>query len=169
MIVFEAFICKYTQNADKTGWTYVEVPKSLAHQIKADHKKSFRVKGFIDHLRISGLALIPAGEGDFILPLNADIRKAIRKSEGALLNLSLESDEEFKIECPAELEELLADDPEAQTYLHSLARSHREYFYKWINSAKTEYTRTDRIVKTINALSQQWDYGKMIRSSRKEK
>lgn len=169
MVVFNALIYKYAQNADKSGWTYVEIPSEIANQIKPNYKTTFRVKGLIDHVKISGLALIPAGAGDFILAINAKIRKEIKKKEGAMLNLSLESDDDFTIECPAELSEYLNEDLESGVYFNSLAKSHREYFYNWINSAKTLNTRTNRIVKTINALSQQWDYGKMIRSNRKEK
>jgi uncharacterized protein YdeI (YjbR/CyaY-like superfamily) len=49
-----------------------------------------------------------------------------------------------------------------------LAKSHREYFIKWINGAKTNETRAKRIIHTVNAMLRKWDYGQMIRAMRKE-
>jgi uncharacterized protein YdeI (YjbR/CyaY-like superfamily) len=109
------------------------------------------------------------GDGNFIMALNADMRKAIRKSEGAIVQVQLEDHADFSIQPQAELVEALQDDPGASGYFDSLAKSHRDYFVKWIDSAKTPETRMKRIVQTIRALEQRQSYGEMIRSNRKEK
>ena len=49
----------------------------------------------------------------------------------------------------------------------TLAKSHQNYFSKWIESAKTEGTKTKRIALAVNALSKQWDYGTMIREDKR--
>ncbi|MEJ6978865.1 YdeI/OmpD-associated family protein [Pedobacter sp. P351] len=103
------------------------------------------------------------------MALNAGIRKCIRKSEGAILVVKLEEDKEFTIQTPEEVLECLNDDPESLEYFNSLAKSHRDYFIKWINSAKTESTRASRIVQMINAMAQKMDYSQMIRANRKIK
>lgn len=167
MIEYSTIILKFGQQGEKTGWTYIDVPADIAQQLKPGNKKSFRVKGFFDLFKVEGLALLPMGEGNFIIALNADIRRAIRKSEGAMLRVRLEVDNEFSVEPPPELLECLNDDPDSMDFFNSLPKSHRDYFIKWINSAKTEDTRSNRIVQMANAMAQKWDYAQMIRANRK--
>ena len=167
MVEFNTIILKFAEQGEKTGWTYINIPAAIAQQLKPGNKKSFRVKGNLDSYKFSGAALLPMGEGDFILALNAEIRKGIRKSEGAMLKVQLEVDTGYFIETPAEVIECLNEDPDSLDYYNSLSKSHREYFIKWINSAKTQETRSNRIVQMINAMALRWDYGQMIRTNRK--
>jgi hypothetical protein len=169
MVEYTTIILKFADQGEKTGWTYIEVPADIAQQLKPGNKKTFRVKGMLDLFKFSGAALLPMGDGDFILALNAGLRKGIRKSEGAMLKVSLDVDHDYSIEPPPELMECLNDDPGSLEYYNSLAKSHREYFLKWIDSAKTPSTRETRIVHTVNAMSNRWDYGHMIRANRKTK
>ena len=71
MIQFNAIILKFDQQGEKTGWTYIVIPAATADKIKAGYKKSFRVKGQLNGQAIKQKALLPMGNGDFILPLNA--------------------------------------------------------------------------------------------------
>ena len=169
MIEYTAIILRFGEKGEKSGWSYIEVPEDIAQQLKSGNKKSFRVKGFLDMYKFDGIALLPMGEGHFIMALNADIRRRIRKSEGAMLMVKLEVDNEYSIQTPEEVLECLNDDPESLEYFNSLAQSHRDYFIKWINSAKTEPTRANRIIQMINAMSQKMDYSQMIRANRKIK
>ena len=79
MVTFKAEIERFAQMGEKSGWTYVFIPQAMANQIKPDCRKSFRVKGKLDNLAINGLALVPMGEGDFILALNTTIQETIKK------------------------------------------------------------------------------------------
>ncbi len=166
MVTFSTIILKLGQQGEKTGWTYIDIPADLAAQLKPDNKKSFRVRGTLDNFKITGIAVMPMGGGSFILPLKADIRKGIRKSEGAMLQVSLEEDIYFKLEVPDDVNDCLTDDPEAFSYFNSLPESHRRYFINWINSAKTEPTRAKRIAQTCHAMANHLDYGQMIRLGR---
>ena len=168
MVEYNTIILKFKDQGEKTGWTYIEVPADVARQLKSG-KKTFRVKGFLDQYSFSGIALLPMGEGNFIMALNADIRKKIRKTEGAVLNVRLEADSEYMLSTPPEVIECLNDDPGSLEYYNSLTKSHQDYFIKWIESAKTEATRSNRIVQMVNAMAQRWDYGQMIRANRKIK
>ena len=169
MVTYTTLILKFESKGEKTGWTYIEVPADIADQLMPGNKKSFRVKGMLDRFSVEGLALLPMGEGVFILPLNASIRKGIRKAEGAMLNVSLEIDRDYKLEMPPELAEYFTEDPEAESNFNSLAKSHRDYFIKWIDSAKTAATREKRIIASANAFAKGWDYGQMIRAQRESK
>lgn len=168
MIAFETIMLQFDQQGEKTGWTYIEIPADIAEELKPGCKKSFRVKGELDGLAIAGRALLPMGEGKFILPLKADIRKAIRKNAGAMLAVKLEEDIDYQVAMPADLQECFDFEPDALTEFNSLPKSHRDYFIKWIDGAKTVATREKRIVNTINAMIRKWDYGTMIREMRKE-
>ncbi len=167
MVEYTTVIHKFADQGEKTGWTYIEVPADIAQTLKPGNKKSFRVKGQLDSFIFSGIALLPMGEGDFIMALNLDVRKGIHKSEGAMLQVKMEVDHDYLLEPPEELMECLNEDPEALEFYNSLARSHRDYFLKWIFSAKTDITRNSRIVQMADAMSRRWDYGQMIRENRK--
>lgn len=167
MINFKAEIERYEKKGEKTGWTFVFIPAVLANKIKADCKKSFRVKGKIDDVEISGMGMVPMGAGDFILALNVTLRKKLRKEEGATVEIYLEEDKDFKIEMPEDLEICLQQENHLIKNFLSQAKSHQNYFINWINQAKTETTRTKRIVMTVNAMEKMQDYGTMVRESKK--
>ena len=164
MVNFTTVILKFAEQGEKTGWTYINVSADMAQQLNPGNKKSFRVKGFLDSYPIEGIALIPMGNGDFIMAFNAEMRKGIHKKQGAVVQVKLELHADFSIPAPPELLEYLEMDQDAAAYFNSLAKSHREYFFKWINSAKTQATREKRLVNVANAMSQRLDYGQMIRS-----
>ncbi len=168
MINFTATIEKFEHKGEKTGWTFVFVPKEIANKIKPNEKKSFRIKGFLDHVAIAGVGLVPMGEGDFILSLNADLRKKLKKELGAILNLSLTFDKDFKIEMPFDLEICLAEDEVLLVQFLNQPKGHQNYFINWLNTAKTEPTRTKRLVMIIRAIAKKQDFGAMIRENKNQ-
>ena len=159
---------KFASQGEKTGWTYILVPQKIALILKPGNKQSFRVKGRIDDHTITGVGMIPMGRGDFIIPVNATMRKAIRKQKGALVEVLLEEDlAEYKIN--KQLIACLKDEPEASTWFHSLLPSHQRYYSKWIETAKTDATLTKRIAMTVNAMLHRIEFGEMLRGARELK
>ena len=122
----------------------------------------------LDAFAVAGMALMPMGNGNFIMALKADVRKGIRKSKGAVLKVLLEEDVDYKVEIPKDLADCFEFEPDALMQFNKLPKSHRDYFIKWINSAKTNETRAKRVVNTVNAMVRKWDYPRMIREMRKE-
>ena len=163
MVLFTAVIKQFTQHAEKTGWTYIEIPADISDKIKPGNRRVFRVKGKLDNHPVKSVAVMPMKGGGFIMPVNASMRKGTGKRKGATLKVQLEEDTE-KLKPPTELLECLADDPAAKSYFDSLTYGHKNYFTKWIESAKTEPTKTKRIAQAIDALSRQMDFGTMLRS-----
>lgn len=161
-ISFTAALHRFKENADKTGWTYFEIPAELAQQLKPRNKKSFRVKGSLDNHKIEGVSLLPVGNGNFLMAVNAAMRKGIRKGKGAMIEVVLSVDEK-PYELNKDLVECLKDDSDATEYFYSLTPGHRNYFSKWIDSAKTDVTKTKRLAQTITSLAGKIDYGQMIR------
>ena len=167
MIYLKAEIEKYESNGEKTGWSYVHIPQEIADQIKSNSRRGFRVRGFIDEIIVKGLSATPIKEDGFIIPLNKNLRKALRKEGGAVIELRLEFDADFKIEMPEVLEVCLAQEQGLLEYFLSLPKSHQNYFINWLNTAKTEPTLTKRLVMLVNAMALKQDFGAMIRASKK--
>jgi hypothetical protein len=168
MVAYKTTILRFEKQGEKTGWTYIEVPGDIAAQLAPGVKKSFRVKGTLDTFKINQMALLPMGDGHFILPLKADIRKAIGKKQGAQLMVSLSRDTAvFKLS--EDFMACLADEPKAKAYFTSLPGGHQRYFSKWVDEAKTEETKVKRITMAVNALARNMGYGEMLRESKAKK
>ncbi|HZG26160.1 MAG TPA: YdeI/OmpD-associated family protein [Chitinophagaceae bacterium] len=167
MIQFTTTILQFEEHGDKTGWTYIEVPADIAQELLPGNKKAFRVKGRLDSYMLPTISLLPIGGGSFMMPLNAVIRKNIHKKKGAMLQVQLEVDLTPQT-TPPWMAECLEDDPQAHENFYKLAKSHQNYFIKWIESAKTDATRTKRLAQAVNALANGLDFGAMIRMNRKE-
>jgi Domain of unknown function (DUF1905)/Bacteriocin-protection, YdeI or OmpD-Associated len=164
MVLFSATIHRFEKQGEKTGWTYLEIPADIAQQLKPGNKREFKVKGKLDAHKIVRQSVMPMGGGIFIMPLNADLRKAIGKKYGAMLKAALTEDKsEFVFN--KDFMDCLHDDPAAKAYFESLTGSYQRYFSKWIDSAKTEPTRVKRITMAVNALAKKWGYSEMIRDS----
>ncbi|WP_449436919.1 YdeI/OmpD-associated family protein [Pedobacter steynii] len=166
MVTFKAEIERFAEMGEKTGWTYVFIPLAIADMIKPGCRKSYRVKGHLDQVKIEGVSFVPMGEGNFIMALNAGIRKQLKKDLGGVLELSLEEDTTFKIEMPEDLELCLSDEPHLLKNFLKQPKSHQNWYINWLNSAKTEATRTKRIVKIVNAMDKDWDFGTMMRDGK---
>ena len=167
MVTFTTTIKQFGKQGEKTGWTYIDIPADIAEQLMPGVKKGFRVKGKLDNFAIKAIALLPMGDGNFILPLNAALRRGIGKKKGAMLMVSLQVDREgYKLN--EDFIACLDDAPEARKFFDTLSGSHRNYFSKWIDSAKTEPTKIRRITMAVNALSKKWGYPEMIRNSKKD-
>jgi len=169
MVKFNTLILQFAEQGEKTGWSYIEIAPDIAQKLKPNNKKSFRVRGMLDSLAVSGMALMPMGGGNFIMALKAEVRRAIHKNAGAMIQVSIEEDTAFKIDVPDDLQECFEfEDPAALDFFNSLAKSHREYFIKWIDGAKTNETRAKRIINTVNAMLRKWTYNEMLRAMKKD-
>ena len=167
MISFNTTLLKFDKKGEKTSWTFIEISPGQAKKLK-DSKVSFRVKGKLDSLTISQVALMPMGEGAFILPVNGKMRKAIGKKVGDKVKVTLEADES-KVVLSHDMIACLKDEPGALAAFKKLPGSHQKYFSRWIESAKTPATKTKRIVMTVEAMAKKMDFGEMLRAERDKK
>ena len=167
MVQFTATIHKFEQQGEKSGWTYIEIPADIAQQLKPGNKKSFRVKGKLDQFKIAGVSLLPMGGGSFIMAINATMRKGIGKKQGAMLKVELQEDKKA-YEINAEFLECLNDEPMALKNFEAMPRSFQNYYSKWIESAKTEPTKTKRIAAAVSSLATGMNFSEMIRSQQKK-
>jgi hypothetical protein len=168
MIRFTTELKRFDSQGEKTGWTYFELPEALAAELKPGCRTSYRVKGRIDKLAIKGVALVPMGGGDFIIAVNATMRRELRKEKGATVTVQLEVDNEV-FEIPAYITDCLADEPMAEAFFSKLPPSHRRYWVNWVEEAKTEPTRAKRIAMMVDGLARGWGFSEMLRAAKAKK
>jgi len=164
---FKSIIQKFANKGEKTGWTYIDIPKDIILKLKLKNKIGFRIKGVMDDVKFIRLSTYPIGGGDYIIAINGELRKKLGKKEGAMVSIKFELDENS----PPESKELLAclkEDPIALKQFNSLLRSHQNYHHHYITSAKGAETKAGRIVNVINALYKKQNFGEMIRSLKKQ-
>ena len=163
MVSFKAKMAQFGEQGEKTGWTYIQVPSRITQKLMPGNKKSFRVKGTIDKLKISQVALVPMGEGNFILAVNGGMRKTLQKRAGDQVIVTLELDHK-DLKPPPEFIECLKDEPAAFTNYKSLPKSHQHYFIRWISSAKTDPTKAKRIAQAVSGLAVGKTFAEVIRA-----
>lgn len=162
MVSFTTIIHKFGEKGEKTGWTYIDIPSHIAQELKPDTKTAYRVKGKLDEYAIKQVALVPMGEGNFIMAINATMRKGLRKIEGAQIKVEIEVDHsEFVMS--QDLLDCLEEEPKALEHFRKLPPSHQKYYSKWIEEAKSIETKTKRITQTVQGLAMGMNYGEMIR------
>lgn len=155
---FTAAIKRFKQKGEKTGWTYIDVPEEVAEKLSPGNKKSFRVKGKLDNLVIEQVALLPMGDGGFILPLNHSMRREGGFAEGNVLTASLAIDNAVK-PLSVLLLACLDDAPAAKEKFYAMPPSHRRYYSNWVESAKTDPTKMKRVAQCIIGLERGLDFG----------
>jgi hypothetical protein len=165
LVTIKVQIKKFGRMGEKTGWSYVEVSVKQADKIKADYRRSYKVKGTIDGLAVAQLAMIPMGNGSFIIPVKTLIRKKIGKQEGDKITMILEEDKkEYQLD--KELIICLKEEPDAFQKFSKLPRSYQNYYSKWAGSAKTPETKSRRIGIIINGMIHDQTYAEMLKVNR---
>lgn len=134
----------------KGGWTYAAIP-----EVVRDKHAPFgwvRVRGSIDNFEIKNYHLMPMGNGNLFLPVKAEIRKKIGKSEGDYVHVVLYLDNS-PVEIPEELLLCFADEPALHKTFLGYTNGEQKAFVEWIYSAKKEETKVERIAKLFKKLS----------------
>jgi hypothetical protein len=136
------------QNASGGG-AFVEIPFDVE---KAFGAKKPRVKAMIEGVPYRGL-LVRMGGPNHILIILKGIREQIGKTFGDKIQVSVELDAEPRVvEVPKDLLKELKKDKEAGAFFDKLSYTHRKEYVNWIEEAKRDETRQNRIIKTIAML-----------------
>lgn len=136
----------------KGGWTYAAIPEIL--QNKNNPFGWVQVKGRIDNFELKRYKLMPMGNGQLFLPVNAAIRRKIGKAEGDLVHITLFADHSFKA-LPAELFACFNNEPPALlSTFKSFKQGEQQAYLDWIYNAKTEQAKADRIILMMKKLEQ---------------
>jgi len=158
---FDTILSRFGEQGEKTGWTYITIGEDIAQRLNPGNRKSFRVKGRLDNHNIKSVALLPMGDGSFIMPVNASMRKAIGKRKGAMVHVEITLDNK-PLALSKDLLDCLEDDPEAKEYFFSLPNSHRNYYSKWVESIKSPEGKAARIADVVNAMNRHWSFSELM-------
>lgn len=107
-----------------------------------------KVKGRIDDYEFSGVNLLPVGNGHQFMRIKTEIKKKIGKDAPATVHVTLYEDN-APISIPEELLLCMKEEDGVLAKFEKYTDSQKKAFIDWINSAKTEQTRIDRIAKII--------------------
>jgi hypothetical protein len=165
MLKYETQIQKFNKKGEKSGWTYIVITQQQAEKLHPGSRTTFRVKGTLDKMPIEKTAVLPMGDGSFILPVNGTMRKILAKGEGDKLTVSLQEDNR-EVKLSSEFITCLKDEPGAYEFFCTLPKSHQQYFSKWIESAKTDNTKAKRIAMAVIGLAMRQDYPEMMRANK---
>jgi len=131
------------------GGAFVEVPFDVE---EAFGSKRPKIKAMIEGVPYRGI-LTRMGTEHHLLIILKEIREKIGKTFGDEVGITVEPDVEPRvIEVPAELKKAFKTEKEAKALFEKLSYTHQREYVMWINEAKREETRQNRIVKTIGML-----------------
>ncbi len=142
-------ILKIKKLPGKGGWSYVEIEGDFKEYRQAGGW--IKVKGFIDNFELPNYKLAPMCKGKMMLPIRADIRKALKKEEGDTIQVKLALDYSHLI-IPEEIKECLEFYPKALEFFKTLTESNKRYYIDWISETKNPDTQANRINKMIDRL-----------------
>ena len=143
------------QNAGGGG-AFVEVPFDVEKEFGSKRPK---VKALIEGVPYRGI-LTRMGTECHLLIVLKEIREQIGKSFGDEVTITVEPDTEPRvIEVPAELKKAFTTEKSAKAFFDQLSYTHQREYVMWINEAKREETRQNRITKAIEMLKK----GKKVR------
>ena len=135
----------------ENGGAFVTIPFDVEQVFG---KKRVKVKAMIEGEPYLG-SLVRMGGPHHILIVRKDIREKIGKSIGDEIEISVEEDTKPRIvELPPDLQQALARDPEAEAGFEQLSYTHQKEYVQWIQEAKREQTRQNRMDQTIARLKQ---------------
>ena len=136
------------QNAGGGG-AFVEVPFDVEEKLGSKRPK---IKALIEGVPYRGL-LVRMGGPNHMLIILKGIREQIGKTFGDEVTITVEPDTEPRvIEIPKDLMKELKKDREAKAFFDKLSYTHQKEYVRWVEEAKKEETRQNRIVKTIEML-----------------
>ena len=136
------------QNAGGGG-AYVEVPFDVEEVFGSKRPK---VKALIEGIPYR-TTLMRMGSECHMLGVLKDIREQIGKTFGDEVTITLEPDTEPRvIEIPKDLMKELKKEKDAKAFFDKLSYTHQKEYVRWVEEARKEETRQNRIIKTIEML-----------------
>lgn len=142
---FEAEI-KQVEGKDAS---YIEIP----FDVEAVYgSKRVKVKATFDDHPYRG-SIVKMGLPCYMIGITKEIRKAIGKTFGDIIEVSIEKDEEERsVEIPEDFQGKVNGNEEAKAFWNTLSFSMKRKYITWITSAKKEETRKNRVEAAVEKL-----------------
>lgn len=133
------------------GGAFVAVPFDVE---AAFGKKRVPVRATIDGEPYRGTLARMGGPCHMLLVLK-EIRAKIGKQAGdQVLVVLQEDDEPREVTIPVDLQRALDENAKAGAFFGSLSYTHRKEYVRWIEAAKRQQTRADRVARTAVMLAE---------------
>jgi hypothetical protein len=133
------------------GGAFVEIPFDVEREFGSKRPK---IRAMIEGVPYRGILTRMGSEYHMLIILKG-IREQIGKTFGDQIEITVEPDTEPRqIEIPKDLMKEFKKDKDAKAFFDKLSYTHRKEYVTWINEAKKEETRQNRIAKTIEMLKQ---------------
>ena len=133
------------------GGAFVTIPFDVEQVFG---KKRVKVKAIIEGEPYRG-SLVRMGGPCHVLGIRKDIREKIGKTLGDEIEITVEEDTEPReVQVPQDLQQALESDPKAEAFFQQLSYTHQKEYVRWIEEAKRDQTRQDRIGRAIKLLIQ---------------
>lgn len=134
------------------GGAYIRIPFDVQQVFG---KKRVKVKATLDGEPYRG-SLVRMGTDYHMLPVLKEIRARIGKDFGDEIEVMVEEDTEPRqVEIPPDLRQALEGSPEALAFFNQISYTNQREYVRWIDDAKRDQTRLNRIAKTIEQLKQE--------------
>lgn len=137
--------CILQTSGGKGSWTWVELPEITMPKTAFGMLK---VKGSIDDYTFSNVHLMPIGNGHLGLAIKSEIRKRIKKQAPDSVHITLYVDQSVLI-IPEDLLLCMECEDGILEKFGTYSDGQKKAFVDWINAAKSEQTKVDRIARTI--------------------
>jgi hypothetical protein len=136
------------QTGNNTG---INVPEEIVEKLGAGKKPAVIVT--VNDFTYRNTIAVMGGK--FMISLSSDIRKKTGINGGDKVTVELELDTKPReVILPPDFKEILDKNPKAKTFFETLSYSNKQKYVLPIDQAKTDETRTRRIEKAINDLSE---------------
>ena len=123
------------KSTNKLWGSHLRVPPSVAQKLVSGSSR--RVLRTLNGSEEHQCALLPYGEGTFVLSVNKSLRDALHLEIGSSIRVSLRRDEsKYGLPVPAELKELFRQDSEGNALFHSLTSGRQRTLLYIVGSAR---------------------------------
>ncbi|WWU63659.1 YdeI/OmpD-associated family protein [Clostridium baratii] len=145
----QKFEAKLKKVQDKNA-SYIEIPFDV---LEVYGSKRVKVKATFDGIEYRG-SLVKMGTDCHIIGVTKEIRDKINKNFGDTVYVTLEKDvEERTVEIPNDFKNELQKNISANDFFNTLSFSYQKKYINYITSAKKDVTRNNRIIKSIEKLT----------------
>lgn len=150
-LAFEAQL----EHDGETGGVYVVVPPHITAALGLSTRGKLAVRASFDGFPHNGLLTpLPDGaEGEHLLLVPKQVRKAIAKTWTNDVAVTLTPDPGAgPLELPADLLAALAAVRGSRARFNQLSKAHQREYVAWIEAARGEETRTERLAQTAERM-----------------
>lgn len=128
---------------------YIEIPFDVEKEYGS---KRVKVKANFDGYEYRG-SIVRMGLPCYMIGITKEVRKAIGKTFGDIIQVSIEKDQEERtVEVPSDFQEALNANEAVKEFWKDLSFSGKKKYITWITSAKKEETRKNRVEGAIEKL-----------------